>query len=368
MFNDDRVLEDLKALNILDIASDLGRHVDRRNLIHCTFHDENTPSLKLYPTKGTFKCFGCGQHGSTIDLYMSTGLSFPDAVKEMKSRYLGIVDGQAGPPRRLARPVVVKEKSSAIPAEEFSHIYEALQNFCRQYPATDIKRQALAYLTSRAFSLETIKHFGLFVIPEVKATSDFLESTFDRGLLEASGLFSPKTEKSKGGFMFYKHPIIIPYLTAGRIINLQGRCIGSPGDGGWKYQYLRERLPITMFNGDVLRDLPAGSKVYLTEGAFDAMAVTQKKGIAVSINSATLFQAEWVKLFKGLNVCFFLDSDKAGQAAIEKLKPMFKSEGIRTSTKLLPADCKDVNEWLINWAGHVNEYPAFWDKEPLPAK
>jgi DNA primase len=320
--------------------------------------------MKLYPKDGRFKCFGCGKSGSTIDLYASagSGMGFGEAVKEMKSRYLGIIDGQPGPPRRLARAIVAKAEVPITPDEEFSPIYLALQTFCRQHSPTNIKHQAFAYLKERAFSLETIKHFGLFVIPDIKATSDFLTSTYSLSQLEASGLFSPKTEKSKGGFMFYKHPIIIPYLKDGQIVNLQGRCIGKPVANGWKYQYLRERPPMTMFNQDALLGLEKGSKVYLTEGAFDTMAAYQKGGTAVSINSATLFKPEWVKLFVGLKVCFMLDSDKAGQKAIENLRPLFWQADVPISMKSLPAGCKDVNEWLIKWSGHVNGYPAFWDQ------
>lgn len=364
MFDDERVLESLKALDILEIASDLGRSPNRQNLIHCTFHDEKTPSLKLYPATGRFKCFGCGKTGSTIDLYASAGngMEFSEAVKEMKNRYLGIIEGQSVVPRRIARPVVSRVETPTLPDETYSPIYTALQSFCRQHSATDVKRLALEYLTGRAFTPETIRQFGIFVIPDVKATSDFLTSTYDRFELEASGLFSPKTEKSRGGFMFYKHPIVIPYYHNGAIVNLQARCIGSPEAKGWKYQYLRERTPRTMFNVDVLKDLPAGSKIYLTEGAFDTMAITQKGGRAVSINSATLFKAEWVGLFRQFKVCFFLDGDGAGQNAVKKLAPLFQAERIPISTKTLPSDCKDVNEWLIKWSGHVNGYPAFWDK------
>ena len=364
MFDDDRILEDLKALDILAIASDLGRQANRLNEIHCTFHDEKTPSMKLYPKEGRFKCFGCGKSGSTIDLYASagSGMEFGEAVKEMKSRYLGIVDGQARRPYSLARPVVSRVEPPAAPSEQFSPIYLALQTFCRQHSPTDVKHQALAYLTSRAFTLETIKRFGLFVIPDLKATIAFLTSTYEREQLEVSGLFSPKTEKSKGGFIFYRHPIVIPYLNDGQIVNLQARCIGEALEGQRKYQYLRGRPITTMFNIDAIQGLAAGSKVYLTEGAFDAMAATQKGGASVSINSASGFKLEWVKLFRQLSVCFLLDSDSAGQSAIQKLVPLFRSEKIPVSMKSLPADCKDVNEWLIKWSGHANGYPAFWDK------
>ena len=363
MLSDDRILEDLKALDIRDIARDLGREPNRRNVILCTFHDEKSPSLQLYPAKGRFKCYGCGKAGSTIDLYASAGngMEFGEAVKEMKIRYLGIVEGQPKPPRRLARPVVVKAPEPVQAAEVFSDTYVSLKTFCRQHQPTETKRNALTYLTDRAFTLETIREFGLFVIPDVKATADYLLASFTREHLEQAGLFSPKTDKSKGGFMFYKHPIIIPYLKGGNIVNLQGRCIGDPEAKGWKYQFLYDRPLATMFNADILLTLEKGSKVYLTEGAFDTMAVTQKGGKAVSINGATSFKSEWVKLFIGLRACFFLDSDKAGQKAIKTLTPLFQQQQIPVYMKSLPQDCKDVNEWLIKWSGHVNGYPAFWD-------
>ncbi|WP_293685425.1 CHC2 zinc finger domain-containing protein, partial [Spirosoma sp. 48-14] len=235
MFDDARILDELKALDILQIARDLGREPNRQNLIHCTFHDEKTPSMKLYPKDGHFKCFGCGKSGSTIDLYMSAGqgMEFGQAVKEMKSRYLGIVDDQPLP-KRVARPVAEPVKAPTIPAEKFSPIYASLQTFCRQYVSTQTKRQALAYLTGRAFTVDIIRRFGLFVIPDPKATADFLTSTYEHGQLESAGLFT-----QKGYFLFSKHPIIIPYLKNGQIVNLQGRCIGEPDEKMSKYQFLK---------------------------------------------------------------------------------------------------------------------------------
>lgn len=364
MFDDDRIKSDLRAVDIYQIANDLGRQVNRAGMIHCTFHDEKTPSMKLDRSKGRFKCFGCEKSGDTIDLYMSVGhgIDFKQAVQEMKSRYLGVVDGQPRPPRRLAKPVVVPAQPPARPAEDFSPIYLALQAYCRQHPPTDAKRQALTYLQSRAFTADTIKHFGVFVIPDSQATSEYLTATFPEEELVASGLFSPRTDKRGIWFMFHKHPILIPYLKGGQLVNLQGRCIGKPAEGKSKYQYLRERSLKTMFNLDVLSSLEKGSEVYLTEGAFDTMSVFQKGGTAVSINSATLFKPEWVSLFAGLKVCFLLDTDPAGQKAVDRIVPLFRKQRIPVSKITLPDPCKDVNDWLVRFAGQPNGYPAFWDR------
>lgn len=49
----------------------------------CPFHEEKTPSFFIFPDNH-FHCFGCGEHGSSIDFVMKTkNLDFVSAVKEL---------------------------------------------------------------------------------------------------------------------------------------------------------------------------------------------------------------------------------------------------------------------------------------------
>ena len=47
-------------------AERYGLPVNRGGMACCPFHDDRTPSMKLYPDH--FHCFGCGQAGDVIDL------------------------------------------------------------------------------------------------------------------------------------------------------------------------------------------------------------------------------------------------------------------------------------------------------------
>ena len=47
----------------------------------CPFHDEKTPSFTVSPSKGIYKCFGCGAAGNSITfLKEHENLTFPESV------------------------------------------------------------------------------------------------------------------------------------------------------------------------------------------------------------------------------------------------------------------------------------------------
>ena len=50
----------------------------------CPFHQEKTPSFSVNPSKGFYKCFGCGKGGTAFNFLMEMeGLNFPEAVQRV---------------------------------------------------------------------------------------------------------------------------------------------------------------------------------------------------------------------------------------------------------------------------------------------
>ncbi len=54
----------------------------------CPFHNEKTPSFSVSPSKGIYKCFGCGKAGNAINFVMEhEHYSYPEALKFVAKRY-----------------------------------------------------------------------------------------------------------------------------------------------------------------------------------------------------------------------------------------------------------------------------------------
>lgn len=70
------------------VARHYGFRPNRAGYICCPFHREKTPSLKIYPDKGGWHCFGCGRGGTVIGFVMQLfDITFPQAVVRISSDF-----------------------------------------------------------------------------------------------------------------------------------------------------------------------------------------------------------------------------------------------------------------------------------------
>ena len=54
----------------------------------CPFHSEKTPSFYVTPSKGIYKCFGCGKAGSAVGFIMEyEHLSYVEALRYLAKKY-----------------------------------------------------------------------------------------------------------------------------------------------------------------------------------------------------------------------------------------------------------------------------------------
>jgi hypothetical protein len=85
--------------NLLDLKSALeyyGISVSSQNFSSCPYHQEKTPSFRVY--SGSYYCFGCGESGTIIDFVMKYfGLTAIEAVKKLNEDFrLNLPIGRTG--------------------------------------------------------------------------------------------------------------------------------------------------------------------------------------------------------------------------------------------------------------------------------
>ena len=82
MFN---FADEIKSLvTMRQVCEMYGIEVNSQGFALCPFHNENTPSLKVYSGNRGFHCYGCGQNGSVIDFVMQLfNLDFLAAQKKL---------------------------------------------------------------------------------------------------------------------------------------------------------------------------------------------------------------------------------------------------------------------------------------------
>ena len=141
--------------------------------------------------------------------------------------------------------------------------------------------------------------------------------------------------------------LVFPHTTpGGTIVNLYGRAVGE-APKTCRHDHLRGNRGA--FNAEAIATArEEGSRLYVTEGAFDALAVMAAGlGRATAIFGAKGWRSEW---FHGVqSLVLALDNDATGRNAAKDLATEAKHFcGVVSS---LPAslygDAKDVNESLI---------------------
>ncbi|MFW5758448.1 MAG: CHC2 zinc finger domain-containing protein [Bacteroidota bacterium] len=55
-------IKDVKGkLSILTLLTHYGISANKNHMLRCPFHEDDKPSMKIYPQTDRFQCFGCGR-------------------------------------------------------------------------------------------------------------------------------------------------------------------------------------------------------------------------------------------------------------------------------------------------------------------
>lgn len=129
----------------------------------CPFHDEKSPSFNVNPSRGFYKCFGCGEGGDVIDFVMKLdGLSFFEAVERLGDK-VGVQvqreEGDEAPVRRGPG------RGKLVEAHKVAAEFYAEQLLT---PDAVVARQ---FLAEKGFDRDAASHFGVGFSPRGERTS-----------------------------------------------------------------------------------------------------------------------------------------------------------------------------------------------------
>ena len=116
------IFERVRASVTMKQAAELYGIDTKRGMINCIFHNDKTPSMKLYDDH--YFCFGCGAHGDAVSFAAQvTGMSQYEAAKQLCSAF-GIVHNSNEP---FIKPLI-KRKTQR---EQETKAFRILSDYCK---------------------------------------------------------------------------------------------------------------------------------------------------------------------------------------------------------------------------------------------
>lgn len=318
----------------------------------CPFHQEKTPSFSVNPSKGFYKCFGCGKGGNAYTFLMEMeGLSFPEAIQRVAE--------MSGVP--LPEPIddsqYKENKQRANEKKRIAdHIIELNKQAIAFWEAELQKKNTKAkaareYLKKRGISDEIQTQFSVGYAPDSwdSLLNHLREIGTDENLIEQSGLVSVNEEKDRV-FDRFRHRIIFPVLD----VNGNPVAFGARAMGDDQPKYLNSPETPAYIKGRHLYGLFHSKEAIrrkkfaiLVEGYLDLIALVQFGITNVVASLGTAFTPEQAKLLGKFTrrVVINYDGDNAGIKAANRAIEHLLQGDFDIKVLVLP-DGKDPDDFI----------------------
>lgn len=301
----------------------------------CPFHNEKTPSFSVSPTKGIYKCFGCGEGGNSVNFVMKLGgFSYPEALRELAKKYNIEVEEEKLSPEQIDR----ENKRDGIYVIS-SYANKFFQN--QLWETEEGKLIGISYFKQRGFSEEIIKKFQLGYSPKLKnaLTQQAINDSYQQEFLEESGLsFFNETSNADR----FKERVIFPiHNYSGKVLGFGGRSLDSTN----KAKYLNSPESAIYHKSKVLYGLYFSKSAigredncYIVEGYTDVVSMHQAGIENVVSASGTALSSEQINLIGRLtkNITLLFDGDDAGLRASFKSIDLILKEGMNVKIVMFP--------------------------------
>ena len=329
------------AANIVDI---IGEYVTlkRKGVNYqacCPFHNEKTPSFVVSPSKGLYKCFGCGKGGNAVTFLMEhENLTYPEALKMVARKY-GIEVREKEMTEEEVRRNDDRESMFALNgwAADYFVDYMLHQSEGMSVGMTYFRQK-------RGLTDATIRRFGLGFCPSKgdRMSKDALAAGYKKEFLVSTGL-SLQRESDGSLYDRFRDRVIFPvHNISGRVVAFGGRTLRTDKQVA-KYQnspeseiYSKKRELYGLFFAK--KAIQQQDFAILVEGYLDVISMHQAGIENVVASSGTSLTTEQIRLLGRFtkNITVIYDGDPAGIHASLRGIDMILKEGMNVRVVLLP--------------------------------
>ena len=318
------------------------------NLIgNCPFHNEKTPSFYVSPTKGIYKCFGCGKAGGPVNFLMeSQQMSYVESLRFLAQKYnIEIEEIKVTDEVREQ----INTKDSILIALAFAQKYYT-NNLLHTDEGESI---GLSYFKERGFDEKTIEKFqlGYSLAKRDAFTTHALNNTFQLDILKKACLTS-KVENSK--YDFFSERVMFPiHDVMGRVIAFGARTLKAdkslPKYINTAESEVYEKSKVLYGIFFAKHAIKKEDNCFLCEGYTDVISLQQGGIENVVASSGTALTPEQIKLIKRFtdNVTILYDGDSAGIKAALRGVDIAIEGGLNVKLALLP-DGEDPDSFIRN--------------------
>jgi DNA primase len=326
------------SVDIIDVVGDYVS-LKRRGANYlglCPFHNEKTPSFTVSPSKGIYKCFGCGKGGNSVNFIMEQeGLSYVEALKSLAKRYN--IEVEEKEPTKEDIQKRDQRESMLILSQH------AADWFAKQLFETDEGRKiGLSYFKERGFTENTIQKFGLGYSPAKRDafTQAAMKNGFKLDYLSGTGLTIVKEDRK---FDRFAERVMFPiHGLSGQVIAFGGRIMRKDTKMA---KYLNSPESEIYHKSKVLYGIYQARKAItqqdsciLVEGYTDVISLNQAGIENVVASSGTSLTPDQVKLIKRFTseLTILYDGDPAGIKASLRGIDIVLEEEMNVKICLLP--------------------------------
>lgn len=317
----------------------------------CPFHNEKTGSFTVSPSKGIYKCFGCGKSGHAIGFIMEIEqCGFADAVKQVAKKYHIEIE---------ERQLTQEEQQLQDDRESMFVVNDAANKWFQEQLWETQEGQAigLSYFRERGLREDIVRKFQLGYAPDKgnQLTKHLQKQGFQESYITnnvdtklGTGLIG----KADNGELFdrFRDRVIFPIHTvsgktvafAGRILKKKydkngeeihvGKYINSPDS--IIYSKTNELYGMYFAKQAIVRQ----NLCYMVEGQMDVISMHQAGIENVVCSGGTALTTPQIKLIRRFtsNITVIYDGDAAGIHAALRGIDMFLEEGFNIKVLLLP--------------------------------